>query len=139
MVTDCNAQRAQPLWIRNNVRAQPSREPTHLCVPAASTDASLRLFARRRSSGRRRFSPTGLPAREPGFGRPEYERGTGLVIRVVIRMVIHMVIRMGIRMVILYGYGVASGVFSVHTRALVRHHNLFLCLLFVTLTLVGLF
>jgi hypothetical protein len=56
----CDAHRLS----RVNVRAQPSREPTHLCVPAARTDAALRRFARRRSPGRRRFSPTGLPARD---------------------------------------------------------------------------
>jgi hypothetical protein len=51
----CDAHRLS----RVNVRAHPSCEPTHLCVPAARTDAALRRFARRRSPGRRRFSPTG--------------------------------------------------------------------------------
>jgi len=55
----CDAHRLS----RVNVRAHPSCEPTHLCVPAARTDAALRRFARRRSPGRRRFSPTGLPGR----------------------------------------------------------------------------
>ena len=53
----CDAHRLS----RVNVRAHPSCEPTHLCVPAARTDAALRRFARRRSPGRRRFSPTGCP------------------------------------------------------------------------------
>jgi hypothetical protein len=91
----CDAHRLS----RVNVRAQPSRESTHLCVPAARTDAALRLFARW-LPGRRRFSPTGLPRattdlearfwkardsfiqevtpraptrlRKPAVGRPEY-------------------------------------------------------------------
>jgi hypothetical protein len=36
-----------------HLRAHPSCEPTHLCVPAARTDAALRRFARCRSPGTR--------------------------------------------------------------------------------------
>ena len=66
------------------MRAYPSRESTHLCVPAARIDAPVRRFARRRSPGRRRFSPTGCLRAQPQICAGVVLEGQNMVIRVVI-------------------------------------------------------